>query len=80
MDIEQNITTLAWNEYGLFFSTSKNIGYIVNPFQPFPFFTKPAKKLISYNNQMYIQFEDGCISILFGLEYFENLVNSVYNH
>ena len=80
MDIEQEITTLAWTEYGLFFSTTKNIGYMVNPHQPLPFIAKPAKKLLTWDNQMYIQFEDGTISILFGLEYFENFVNSVYNY
>ena len=80
MDIEQDITMFAWTEYGLFFSTTKNIGYIVNSHEPLPFTTKPAKKLLPFGNQMYIQFEDGTISILFGLEYFESFVNSVYNN
>jgi hypothetical protein len=80
MNIEQDITTLAWTEYGLFFSTTTHIGYILNQYQPFPFITKPAKKLLPWDNQMYIQFEDGTISILFGLEYFEHFVNSVYNN
>ena len=79
MEIEQPITMLAGSEYGLFFSTETNIGYIVNSYQPFPFISKPAKKLLPLKNQMYIQFEDGTISILFGLEYFENFVNSIYN-
>jgi len=79
MEIEQDITTLAWTEYGLFFSTTSSIGYIVNPYQPLPFITKPAKKLLPWNNMMYIQFEDGTISVLFGLEYFEDFVNSIYD-
>ena len=80
MDIEQNITTLGWSDYGLFFATATHIGYILNQYQPLPFISKPAKKLLPWDNQMYIQFEDGTISILFGLEYFEYFVNSVYNN
>ena len=80
MEVEHDIITLAGCEYGLFFSTTKNIGYMANQYQPFPFITKPAKKLIPRDNLMYIQFEDGTISILFGLEYFENFVNSVYDN
>ena len=80
MNIEQDITTLAWTEYGLFYATTTHIGYMVNPHQPFHFISKSAKKLLPFDNQMYIQFEDGTISILFGLEYFENFVNSIYNN
>ena len=82
MEIEQDITTLALSDYGLFFSTSQSIGYIDidKPYQPFPFINKPAKKLLTWDNQMYIQFNDGTISILFGLEYFEYFVESIYNN
>ena len=80
MDIEQDITALAWSDYGLFFTTTTHIGYILSQYQPLPFISKPAKKLLTWDNQMYIQFEDGTISILFGLEYFEYFVNSVYNN
>ena len=80
MEIKQEITKITCSEYGLFFSTKESIGYIIDEYQPFPFITKPAKKLLAWDNQMYIQFDDGTVSVLFGLEYFEYFVKSVYNN
>ena len=71
------ITALAGGETGVFFSTSKSVGYFEDTGQYLFFYPKGAAKLLTYKDTLYLLDTEGRFSMITKTDAFRNFSDSI---
>jgi len=77
LEADDKITSLADNETGVFYATTKNIGYMDDENGSFIFYNKGAQKLLTHRDTLYILDNDGQFSLITKTNYFKILSDTI---
>ena len=77
LEADDKITSLSDNETGVFYATTKNIGYMDDENGLFIFYNKGAQKLLSHKDTLYILDNGGRFSFITKTNYFKTLSDTI---